>query len=84
MSTYFFKTNISSTGTATHIKPHLDKLEQTKEIDHWLVHLQDPDHVLEIETHKMSPEQVKHYLREAGVDAEFTKPPKKTSTKKHH
>jgi copper chaperone len=75
MSTYFFKTNINCVGCATQIKPHLDKLEQSREIDRWHVDLNNPDHVLEIETQKMSPEQVKHYIREAGFEAEFTRPP---------
>jgi hypothetical protein len=73
MSTYFFKTGSSSNEAEAHIKPHLDRLEDSKEIERWKVHQQDE--VLEIETHKMSPEQVKHYLREAGVDVEFTRPP---------
>jgi copper chaperone len=75
MSTYFFKTNINCMGCATQIKPHLDKLEQSREIDRWHVDLNNPDHVLEIETQKMSPEQVKHYIREAGFEADFTRPP---------
>lgn len=77
MSTYFFTTNIDDTGTAVHIKPHLDRLEQSRDIDRWRVHIQDPQHVLEIETQKMSPEQVKHFLREKGIEAEFTFPPDK-------
>jgi len=31
--------------------------------------------LLEIETDKLSPEQVKHYVREAGFEAEFTRAP---------
>jgi len=75
MSTYFFKTNIGSTGSVTDIKVHLDRLEQQQEIARWRLHMNSPDHVLEIETHKMSPEQVKHNIREAGFDADFTTPP---------
>jgi len=75
MSTYFFKTNINSISGVTQIKPHLDKLEQSKEIEHWHVDLNDPEHVLRIETNKLSPEQVKHYVRETGFEAEFTRAP---------
>jgi len=75
MSTYFFKTNINCVGCVTQIKPHLDKLEQSKEIEHWHVDFNDPEHVLRIETNKMSPEQVKHYVRETGFEAEFTRAP---------
>jgi hypothetical protein len=81
MSTYFFKTNIDDTGTVVNVKPHLDKLEESKEIEHWRVHMQDKDHVLEIETDKMSPEEVQRYLRGIGVDADFTRPPRGESTR---
>lgn len=70
MSTYFFKTDIDDTGTAVHIKPHLDRLEQSKEIAHWRVHVQDPQHVLEIESGKMSLEEIRNYLEEKGIRAE--------------
>jgi len=75
MSTYFFKTNINCIGCATQLKPHLESLEQKKEIERWRVNLNSPEHLLEIETNKMSPEQVKHYIREAGFEAEFTRAP---------
>jgi copper chaperone CopZ len=75
MSTYFFKTNINCLGCASQVKPHMDKLEQKNEIEHWNVHLNTPEHLLEVVTNKMSPEQVKHYIREAGFEAEFTKAP---------
>jgi hypothetical protein len=83
MSTYFFKTNIDSTGIASNIKPHLDKLERNKEIDHWRVHMNDNNHVLEIETQRMSPEQVKHFIRETGIDAEFTSPPQRDAPERN-
>jgi len=34
------------------VKPHLDKPEQNKDIDHWNVHLNTPEHLLEIVTDK--------------------------------
>ena len=74
MSTYFFKTNINCIGCASQIKPHMDKLEQTKEIEHWKVDLNTPEYIMEVETNRLSPEQVKHYIREAGFEAEFTRP----------
>ena len=75
MSTYFFKTNINCVGCASQVKPHLDKLEQSKDIEHWNVHLNTPEHLLEVVTNKMSPDQVKHYIREAGFEAEFIRAP---------
>jgi len=53
----------------------MDSLEQSKEIEHWHVDLNSPEYLLKIETDKMSPEQVKHYVNEAGFEAEFTKAP---------
>ncbi|HEX6332620.1 MAG TPA: hypothetical protein VFZ78_00255 [Flavisolibacter sp.] len=75
MSRYFFKTNINCLGCASQIKPHLDKLEQAHEIDHWQVHPMDPQHLLEIETTRMSPEAVRNYVLQAGFEAEFTAAP---------
>jgi copper chaperone CopZ len=75
MSKYFFKTNINCLGCATQIKPHMDRLEQNREIEHWHVDLNSPEYVLEVETNKMSPEEVKHYVREAGFEAEVTRAP---------
>jgi len=75
MSTYFFKTNINCLGCASQVKPHLDELEQNHDIEHWNVNLNSPEYLLEIETDKLSPEEVKHYVREAGFEAEFTRAP---------
>ena len=75
MSTYFFKTNINCLGCVSQIKPHLDKLENNKTIERWHVDFNNPEHILEIETNKLSPEEVKHLVRATGFDAEFTKAP---------
>ena len=75
MSTYFFKTNINSQGSVTQIKPQLDKMESDKTIDRWHVDFNHPEHILEIETQQLSPEEVKHAIRAAGFDADFTKAP---------
>ena len=76
MSTYFFRTNINCIGCASQIKPHMDKLESSRDIEHWHVDLNSPEFLLEVETNKMSPEEVKHYVREAGFEAEFTGAPR--------
>jgi hypothetical protein len=34
-----------------------------------------PEHLLEIETNTLSPEEVKHMIRAAGYEADFTKAP---------
>jgi hypothetical protein len=75
MSTYFFKTNLNNLGSVSQLKPHLDKLEQDKTIERWHVDFNNPEHILEIETNKLSPEEVKHLLRAAGLEVDFTKAP---------
>lgn len=75
MSTYHFKTNISSAENINTLKSHLDAMEAKKEIKKWSVDVNDPEKLLVIETDKLSPEEAKHLIREAGFDAEFTKAP---------
>lgn len=75
MSTYFFRTNIKGPGGVTQIKPRLDEMEQKKDIERWHLDMNSPEHLLEIETNKLSPDEVKHLVREAGFEAEFTKAP---------
>ena len=75
MSTYFFRTNIQGPGGVHHIKPALDKMEERKDIERWHLDMNSSENLLEIETNKLSPEEVKHLVREAGFEAEFTKAP---------
>ena len=74
MSTYHFKTNINSLGRISQVKEYLDKLEGN-DIEHWHVDFNDPEHILRVETNKLTPEAVKHLVREAGFEAEFTRAP---------
>lgn len=75
MSIYHFKTATQGTGILEVIKPSLERLQTTKDIERWEVHIFNSTEVLEIETNKLSPEEMKHLLRESGFDAEFTKAP---------
>ena len=75
MSTYFFKTNIKGPAGVSQIKPKLDEMEQTKDIERWHLDMNNPENLLEIETNKLSAAEVKHLVREAGFEAEFTKAP---------
>jgi len=67
---YAFKTNINCIGCVTQIKPHLDKLEETKAIEHWHVDLNSPDHMLTIETNNLTREEVETVIENAGFKAE--------------
>ena len=70
MSKFIFKTNINCIGCASQIKPHLDKLEQEGQINHWQVHLREPEHTLEIDTNRLAMEEVRSYVQNAGFKAE--------------
>lgn len=75
MSTYFFKTNIKEQAGVNHIKSRLDEIQQNRDIERWNLDMSSSENLLEIETNKLSPEEVKHLVREAGFEAEFTKAP---------
>ena len=75
MSTYFFKTNIKGPGGVNQIKPRLDEMEQRQDIERWHLDMNNSENLLEIETNKLSPDEVKHLVREAGFEAEFTTAP---------
>ena len=75
MSTYFFKTNIKGPGGVNQIKPRLDEMEQRRDIERWHLDMNNAENLLEIETNKLSPDEVKHLVREAGFEAEFTTAP---------
>ncbi len=70
--TYSFKTDINCLGCVHEIKPHLDKLEQSKEIKRWKVDLTNPHNILTIETNKMSREDVETVIQKAGFKAVVT------------
>jgi hypothetical protein len=52
-------------------KAYLNKLEQNREIERWKVDLNSLEHLLEIVTSKMSPEQIKHYIRTADLKESY-------------
>lgn len=75
MSTFFFKTDVNSMVEVSKLKERLDKAQQDKDIDNYKIHPTSADHLLEIETTKLSSKEVEHFVRAAGFDVEFTKAP---------
>jgi hypothetical protein len=75
MSTYFFRTGNNGLRNIGDVKIQLDQWERNGDIDSWHLHSGDPDAPLEIVTQKLSPELVKHRIRELGIDVDFTTPP---------
>lgn len=68
---YAFKTDINCIGCVNQIKPELDKLEQTKDIEQWRVDLNNPDYLLTIETNAMTGEEVQSVIQNAGFKAQM-------------
>lgn len=75
MSRYFFKTNINCIECVDRVKPQLDRLEKEKSIDRWHLDLDNPEYLLEIDTDKLSPEDIKQLIGQAGFAADFTRAP---------
>lgn len=75
MSIFFFKTGVNSIAETAKLKESLDKAQENKDIDNWRIHPTDPEHLLEIESNKLSSNEVEHMVRAAGIDAEFTTAP---------
>ena len=75
MSTFFFKTDVNSIVEVSKLKERLDKAKETNDIDAWRIHPTDPQHLLEVESNKLSSNEVEHLIRAAGFDVEFTKAP---------
>lgn len=75
MSTYHFKTNLKCDGCVDAIRPALEALKQSGDIDRWEVAMQNPEKILVVETQRLTPDKVKHLLREKGYEAEFAMAP---------
>jgi copper chaperone len=68
--TYSFKTDINCLGCVHEIKPNLDKLEESQDIEHWKVDLNSPDNILTIETNNLTAEEVETVIQTAGFKAQ--------------
>ena len=75
MSTFFFKTNISTVEAVGKLQKSLDKAKEDKQIVRWHADPSSPEHLLEIETITLSSKEVEHLVRAAGFDVDFTTAP---------
>jgi len=66
---------VNSIVEVSKLKEQLDKAKEAKDIDNWRIHPTDSNHLLEIESNKLSSKEVEHLVRAAGFDVEFTKAP---------
>lgn len=74
MSTFFFTTAELKTDN-TRIQQCMEKLKMEGSINTWQIKAYSGDPVLAVETITISSEELKHKIREGGVDVEFSKPP---------
>ncbi len=51
------------------LKPHLDKLEQSPETEHWQVDLNNPHNISIVETNNLIREEVEDVIQKAGFKA---------------
>jgi hypothetical protein len=74
MSTFFFKTAELKTDS-TRVQQCMETMQREGVIDRWQIKAYDGDPVLAVDTLSLSSEQLKHQIREGGIDVEFSKPP---------
>ena len=67
METLKFKSSIKCSGCVATVTPHLNSAEG---VENWQVDLNHPDKILTVTGEKVSEEQVKAALKNAGYTAE--------------
>ncbi len=73
MSTFLFKTH--SNNNKLKLEACLNDLKNNGRINSWEINQQDGAEILSVDTLQLSSEELKHQLRESGVDVEFSNPP---------
>lgn len=74
MSTFFFKSAELKTDS-TRIQQCMEKMQRDGLINRWQILTYDGDPVLAADTLSISSEELKHRIREGGIDVDFAKPP---------
>ncbi len=67
MKTIRFKTNIKCGGCIATVTPYLNQVEG---IEKWEVDTASPDKILSVETEKVSAEEIRNTVEQAGFRAE--------------
>ncbi|ANE52775.1 hypothetical protein [Flavisolibacter tropicus] len=76
MSTFFFKATELKTDS-TRIQECLDSLKREGAIEKWEIDPHSGDPIVAVDTLKISSEELKHRIREGGIDADFSEPPQR-------
>ena len=75
MSTFFFKANNpQGPASGSGLDDLLKKLKDEQAIEDWSWNDSEGDKLLSVETNRLSSEELKHKLRESGVDVDFSTP----------
>jgi copper chaperone CopZ len=70
MAVYRFKTNIKCSGCVSKVKPFLN---QTEEICHWNIDLEDQDKILSLTSKVISANEIIQIIKKAGYKAQKIK-----------
>lgn len=63
-----FKTNVTDEAGVQNLRKHFD---QEESISRWQLDAANPDHVLSVSGHEVSPQRIKNLIREAGYSAQL-------------
>lgn len=74
MSTFFFKAAELKTDS-TRVQQCLETLQREGTIDKWEIDPHSGDPIVAVDTLKISSEELKHKIREGGIDVDFSEPP---------
>ena len=74
MSTFFFKATELKTDS-TRVQECLENLQREGAIDKWEIDAHSGDPVVAVDTIRISSEELKHRIREGGIDVDFSEPP---------
>jgi hypothetical protein len=76
MSTFFFTAAELKTDS-TRIQQCLESLQREGAIEKWEINADNGEPVLAVDTLEISSEELKHKIREGGIDVDFTRPPQR-------
>ena len=74
MSTFFFKATELKTDS-TRVQECLETLQREGAIDKWEINSHRGDPIVAVDTIQISSEELKHRIREGGIDVDFSEPP---------
>ena len=74
MSTFFFKATELKTDS-TRVQQCLESLQREGAIEKWEIDSHSGDPIVAVDSLRISSEELKHRIREGGIDVDFSEPP---------